>query len=73
MEHKISQRSIGFDLFMKETARQESSTARIPEILGFQGHSGGITIDPELGKILIPYKWKESIFQGLFFQHPRHP
>ena len=32
MEHEIAQRSIGFDLFMKEAARQESSTARIPKI-----------------------------------------
>ena len=31
MEHKISQRSTGFDLFMKEAARQDSSTAKIPK------------------------------------------
>ena len=32
MEHKISQRSIGFDLSMKGAARQETNTARIPKI-----------------------------------------
>ena len=33
MEHEISQKSIGFDLFMKEAARQESSIVRIPQNL----------------------------------------
>ena len=32
MEHENAQRSIGFDLFVKETARQESNTVRIPRI-----------------------------------------
>ena len=32
MEHEITQRSIGFDLFMKEATRQDSSTVRIPNI-----------------------------------------
>ena len=31
MEHEISQKSIGFDLFMKEAARPESSVVRIPK------------------------------------------
>ena len=32
MEHEISQMNNDFDLFMKEAARQDSSTARIPKI-----------------------------------------
>ena len=32
MEHEISQVNNGFDLFMKEAASQDSSTARIPKI-----------------------------------------
>ena len=33
MEYEISQRSIGFDLFMKEAARQESSIVRTRKFL----------------------------------------
>ena len=68
MEHEISQISNGFDLFMKEAARQDSSTARIPKnslayFRAVQGHSGGIAIDPELRLyILIPYSWKQYLF-----------
>ena len=32
MEHEISEKSIGFDLFMKDAARQDSSIVRIPQI-----------------------------------------
>ena len=32
MEHEVSQKSIGFDLFMMEAARQDSTTARISKI-----------------------------------------
>ena len=58
----------GFHLFMKEAARQDSSTARIPKVrwLTFEqlkGHSGGIPVDPDLmGYIRIPYNWKEYVF-----------
>ena len=45
----------GFDLFMKEAARQDSSTEycedsknSLAHFRAIQGHSGGIPIDPEL-------------------------
>ena len=55
-------------LFMKEAARQDSTTARnhlnsLAYFRAIQGHSGGISIDPELMVyIRIPYNWKENIF-----------
>ena len=68
MEHEISQRSTGFHSFMKETARQESSTAKIPKkslanCRAIQAHNGGIPTDPELMEFIrILFKWKEFIF-----------
>ena len=65
MEHKISQKNIGFGLFIEARARQESSNCEDSKMFlayfrAIQGHSGGITIDPELMEhILIPYNWKE--------------
>ena len=32
MEHEISQKSVGFELIMKEAARQELSIVRIPKV-----------------------------------------
>ena len=65
----FSEKNIGFDLFVKEAARRGSSTVRIPKIPWLtyeqliQGHSRGLTIDPELMEhIPIPYNWKEFIF-----------
>ena len=58
-------KSIGFDLFMKETADSQNSLASSRAI---QGHPGGVPIDPELmGCIRIPYNSKKFIFhKGLF-------
>ena len=68
MEHEISQINNGFDLFMNETARQDSSIARIPKhlwlIFGqFKDTLVGSAIDLELmGYIVILYNGKEYIF-----------
>ena len=67
MEHEISQKSIGFDLFMKEAARQDSSTVRIPKIPWLTSEQFKDTlVEYQLtwvdGYILIPYNWKEYIF-----------
>ena len=68
MEHEISQRSIGFDLLTKEAARRESSTVRVlknslAHFRAIQGHSGGISIDPQLmGYVRIPCNWKKFMY-----------
>ena len=53
MEHEISQINSDFDFFMKEAARQdleycEDFKNSLAYFRAIQGHSGGISIDPEL-------------------------
>ena len=83
MEHEFSLKSTGFDLFTKETARQESdfffqeaatfeycadSKKSSQYIRAIQGHSGGIPIDPELMVyIRNPYNWKNIFHRGCSF------
>ena len=54
MGHEISQKSIGFELFMKEGSSKarieycEDFQHSLAYFLAIQGHSGGIPIDPKL-------------------------
>ena len=65
MEHEISQKSIGFDLFMKGSRKTraefcEDSKNSLAYFRAIHGHSGRIPIDPEL-------MFFSKIGRGFFF------
>ena len=53
---------------IKEVTRSGSSVVKILKnslafLRAIQGHTGGITIAPELmGHVLLPYRWKEFLY-----------
>ena len=68
MEHKFSQKDIGFSLFKKEAVRKSVEYCvdhknSLCYLRAIQGHSGGIPMMPELmGYTSAPHNWKEYIF-----------
>ena len=63
MEHEISQKNNGFDLFKTRFEYCEDSNNYLAYFRVIQGHSGGTTIDPEsMGHIPIPHNRKEQFF-----------
>ena len=63
---EIIQAEIGFITFIGEATIQDSNIAKIQKMIylgAIQGHTGGITIMPELMRyVSIPYDWKEFVF-----------
>ena len=63
-EHDFSQKKTGFDSWNNTRFEYcEDSKKSLTNFRAIQGHSGGVTIAPELMEhILIPYDWKEFVF-----------